>query len=237
MKRLDIAAKAADTVLNALLALAFALIMLSGAYAFADSAWQFRGAQDKSLLAFRPQLTEKVEGSRQISENQVGWISVPGTGLDFPLLQGKDNSEYLNKDPYGEFSYSGSIFLDCRCSPDLTDTLSTVYGHHMSGGNMFGCLDAFKDAGYLAAHAGGTLHSRSEAFDLELLGAFECLATEGRIFDPGRFPEEELRRYIRESCGLPELPGGRLIALTTCLGDGDGRLVVVGRITPKEEVD
>ncbi|MBR1845920.1 MAG: class B sortase, partial [Oscillospiraceae bacterium] len=63
-------------------------------------------------------------------------------------MQGETNGKYLNTDPYGEYSLSGSIFLDSRNAGDFSDSYSLVYGHHMADGMMFGALDAFFDEGY-----------------------------------------------------------------------------------------
>jgi SrtB family sortase len=61
----------------------------------------------------------------------VGFLTVEGTNIDYPVMQGIDNSHYLNTDPFGAYSLSGSIFLDSRSSPDFSDEYSVIYGHHM----------------------------------------------------------------------------------------------------------
>ena len=78
----------------------------------------------------------------------VGWIVVDDTNIDYPVMQGYDNSQYLNLDPYGEYSLSGSIFLDSRNSSDFTDPYSIIYGHHMEYGKMFGAIDDYLDDQY-----------------------------------------------------------------------------------------
>lgn len=42
----------------------------------------------------------------------VAWLTIDDTKIDYPVMQGKDNTEYLNKDPYGDYALAGSIFLD-----------------------------------------------------------------------------------------------------------------------------
>ncbi|MCR5793722.1 MAG: class B sortase, partial [Solobacterium sp.] len=68
-------------------------------------------------------------------------LVIDDTGIDFPVMQGSDNTEYLTKDPDGNYSVCGSVFLDCRNSADLSDPYNLVYGHHMRGQYMFGALD------------------------------------------------------------------------------------------------
>lgn len=57
--------------------------------------------------------------------------------------------EYINKDVYGNFALSGSIFLSSANQPDFTDPYNLIYGHHMSNGAMFGDVVEFTDEAYL----------------------------------------------------------------------------------------
>ena len=50
----------------------------------------------------------------KLNKDVVGWITIFDTHISYPVVQGKDNQEYLNKDVFGKFSFSGSIFLDYR---------------------------------------------------------------------------------------------------------------------------
>ena len=40
----------------------------------------------------------------------VGWVTIDGTNIDYPFVQGKDNQEYLNKNVLGESAVSGACF-------------------------------------------------------------------------------------------------------------------------------
>ena len=79
----------------------------------------------------------------------VGWVSIHGTDIDFPVMQ---NGEfYLNHDFDGNYTDYGLPFLDGRCSLDTSDNL-IIYSHHMNDGSMFSGLLNYADEGYLAAH-------------------------------------------------------------------------------------
>jgi len=235
MKTLEKAAEFLNSALDAAAMIACVFTMLLGIYCFADDARVYRSTQDKGLLQYKPQLKEAVSEEKRISSDQIGWICVPGTGIDFPVLQGRDNSEYLNRNPYGEFSYSGSVFLDYRSSPDLSDSYSVIYGHHMSGGRMFGCLDAFRDPGFSKEHSSGSFSTKEKSFDLEVFAVFECLATAPEIFRPGGCSIGEVRGFIAEKSGVLPDPLRPVLALTTCTPQGgDKRLVVAAYITATE---
>lgn len=82
----------------------------------------------------------------------VGWLWIPDSEISYPLVQGADNDQYLHETYNGVQNSAGSIFLDCRCSPDLRDWNTVIYGHNMKNGSMFGSLDAYADQEYFDAH-------------------------------------------------------------------------------------
>ena len=128
-------------LLDRLLALVFLVILLIGIWFVYDTAYVFYHASADRVAAYRP--GSAGAPTRQLSKDCVAWLHVDDTSIDYPVMQGKTNTEYLNKDPYGDYSLSGSIFLDTRNKPDFSDSYSLTYGHHMAGGLMFGALDDF----------------------------------------------------------------------------------------------
>ena len=126
--------------INFIVAIVSLLLFLICLYAMIDAAMVYNGANDSEIMKYKP-AAGNTEELRELSEDAVAWITVDGTRIDYPVMQGKTNSEYLNKDPYGEFSLSGSIFLDNRNNKTFSDPYSLIYGHHMEYGAMFGALD------------------------------------------------------------------------------------------------
>ena len=82
----------------------------------------------------------------------VGWIYIPDTNVNYPVLKGSSNQVYLTLDFRGNWSIAGSIFMDVLCSSDFSDQETMIYGHNMHNGAMFGRLKKFEDAKYLEAH-------------------------------------------------------------------------------------
>lgn len=81
------------------------------------------------------------------------WITIPGTGIDYPVLQsGKENPEfYLKHDYQKEYDANGSLFFQTDCDLKKSENL-VIYGHNMNSGAMFGNLDAFTHAAYCKEH-------------------------------------------------------------------------------------
>ena len=74
----------------------------------------------------------------QINPDVYGWITVEGTNINYPLVQGDDNDYYLNHAYTGEYLPIGSIFVDFRCEESITRNFNTViYGHNITTGAMF----------------------------------------------------------------------------------------------------
>lgn len=74
------------------------------------------------------------------NKNTVGWIFVNNTNINYPVLQGKNNSYYLNVSFDEEYSDAGWIFMDYRNNKNLEDRNTVIYGHSRKNMSLFGTL-------------------------------------------------------------------------------------------------
>lgn len=75
---------------------------------------------------------------RDVNKDVYGWIYVPDTKINYPILKGSDNDYYLNHAYNGEVVPIGSIFADFVCKDNLEDNYNLVlYGHNVTTGQMF----------------------------------------------------------------------------------------------------
>ena len=81
-----------------------------------------------------------LDALREKNPEVVAWIRIPGTELDYPVMQTEDNQYYLSHAWNNVNSHSGAIFLECNTSPDFKDYNTIVYGHNMRSGKMFAPL-------------------------------------------------------------------------------------------------
>ena len=90
----------------------------------------------------------------------IGWLTVNDTGISYPVMQSTtDHQKYLNRDFNGNYSLSGTPFLDYRCS--LKSANMIIYGHHMNDGGMFGALTNYTRKSYRDSHKTITFETRN----------------------------------------------------------------------------
>ena len=74
------------------------------------------------------------------NEDYVGWLSMDGTNIAYPVVQSDNNDFYLNHNFYQENDPVGAIFMDYRNSNDALDDHTIIYGHNMKDDSMFATL-------------------------------------------------------------------------------------------------
>ena len=89
---------------------------------------------------------------KQENNDIIGWIYCPDTPINYPVVKGKDNNQYLRADLKGKYLVSGTIFADYRNNEVGEDKNYIVYGHNMKNSTMFGTLVKYKDQTYYDSH-------------------------------------------------------------------------------------
>ena len=81
-----------------------------------------------------------------VNQDIYAWICIPGTGVDYPVLQHpSDDSYYLNYNMNGTRGYPGCIYTEKANSKEFTDFDTVVYGHNMRNDTMFASLHNYED--------------------------------------------------------------------------------------------
>lgn len=227
-------------VIDFLILTAIVLITLIGLYALWDSRQVYASADAANYEVYRPSEDDSLSFEELQAENSdvIGWLTVYGTGIDYPLVQGTDNFQYVNANAEGSYALSGAIFLDYENHADFSDPVNIIYGHHMSKGEMFGDIEEFADSSYLEAHRYGTLYYGGRTWGLEIFAYLETNAYDSGIYNIHVRPEN-LNAWTagmeqKASVLLPEEITGEdhLVLLSTCATDyTDARQIAVAKIT------
>jgi sortase B len=126
---------------------------------------------------------------RAVNPGVVGWLYGPGTVIDYPIVQGEDNSFYLTHLYDGKRNGNGSLFMDYRNNADFSDVNTLIYGHHMKTGKMFGSLEGYKKQEYYDAHPVLYLFTPAEIYEIQV---FAGIVQSGKMSAlPVSFPDEE----------------------------------------------
>ena len=187
--------------------------------------------------------TADFEYLRRLNGDTVGWLFQEGTGLNQPVTQGKDNTEYANHTFGGRVYRYGSVFLDFENAPDFSQTVSYVYGNSSGKGCAFASLAEYTRQEYADAHPSLRLLTPSGDYQVELFAGVETALKDEDTWRV-RFWEDEgdFDAWLAELCGrslftagadaLPEW-GDRLLVLVTGLKAQSGtRYALYGRMRP-----
>jgi sortase B len=193
------------------------------------------------LSQYRPVETEEeptFEEMMEINPDTCAWVTMLGTHIDYPIVQGKDDVEYANKDIYGKSCLTGAIYLTTMNSNEFTDSFNLIYGHHMDNGAMFGDVLEFRKAKYFRDHKAGHLYLAEGSMDIVIFACVTCDAYDEQFYSIADKSPETMGDFLqviqKNACQYREIdlqPTDRLIALSTCMnGSTNGRCMIIGRL-------
>lgn len=174
---------------------------------------------------------------RQVNPDVIGWIRIPDTRVDYPLLQGEDNQYYLKHTWDNKENSVGSVFLEHRNSPELSDYNTIVYAHNMNDGSMFATLTRYTDAYYWRSHPYVYILTDAGVWRYEVFSSYKAEVespTYGLSFHQTKTQAEFLLHVLQKSRYDTDIvPAGkdRVLTLSTCSGtDLSKRWVVHARL-------
>lgn len=216
------------------------VLAVFGCYGIWDSNQIYEQADKTVYEKYRPgEDTLSFEELQKINPDVFGWLTIYGTNIDYPLVQGEDNEKYVNTDAAGEFSLSGALFLDYRNQNDFSDFNSIIYGHHMEKELMFGELYKFEEKDYFEEHRYGEVFYEGTWHGIEFFLFLKADAYDRKIYAPllkETEEKEEFLTYIQgnalRSRQIDISVQDHLVLLSTCTSDiTNGRHILVGKIT------
>lgn len=165
-----------------------------------------------------------LEALREVNPDVVGWILIPDTQINYPLMQGTDNSYYLERTWDKKSNATGSIFLEYLSNPELTDFNTILYGHNMNDGSMFAGIREYRNDTYWQEHPYIYIRSDQGVYRYEIFSSY--LATVNSITFGLGFPGEEARSQFLDHAlensvihtGIHPETTDRIITLSTCSG-------------------
>ena len=137
------------------------------------------------------------------NEDMVGWISIAGTTINYPVMQSRNNPNfYLKHNFEKEYSDLGTPYVQENCDIAESDNL-VIYGHHIKGGKMFGALEDYKSKSFYEEHKSVQFDTLTEQAEYEIVAVFKTVAYSSDGFRYYDFVdaenEEEFNSYVGSS--------------------------------------
>lgn len=179
---------------------------------------------------------------KEINEEVVGWLYLPDTVINYPVVQGDDNSYYLKHPVDGSYNSNGCLFVDYKNQSDFTDDNTLVYGHHMNSGKMFASLVEYKEQSFYDAHPVLYFLTEDAVYQIKLFAGYTTTADSGAYMISLSTREEKidwLKEMFHSSDFYADVTVSALdhiVTLSTCAYDfQDARYVVHGKLMLLEE--
>lgn len=161
---------------------------------------------------------------RAINPDVVAWIKIPGTVVDYPIVQTKDNQYYLKKGFDGKKNSCGTIFMNTYNRMDFSDDNTVLYGHNMKNGSMFAVINKYREETFYKEHKEVWLLTPYWERKYQIISAHkaadgsETYATEfGERYAEHVEKEASMSIYDTGNGYNVELP---MVTLSTCTGHG-----------------
>lgn len=169
------------------------------------------------------------------------WLYCEGTAIDYPVVQGRNNGQYLRHDYTGGYAVSGSIFIESANRAGFQDCNTVIYGHNMKDGSMFADLQKWADQEYYDDHKTMWLLTPDQDYRIELFAGYVTLAGSDAyvVFQE---PSERFDAYLERLPGKSDFVadpgieldgGGKYVLLSTCdYMFKNARYVLHGKLVP-----
>ena len=174
-----------------------------------------------------PPITVDFDALRAINPEIVGWLYCADTPINDPVAYTDNNAYYLKHLYTGEANRSGTLFVDCRCSPDFSDPNTIIYGHHMRSGARFACLVEYGSQEYYEAHPVMYLLTPEQNYRLDVFSGYVSESGSQRFFAASG-DEAEFETYLRDIKALSDFDSDaessghtRIVTLSTCTYEFD----------------
>ena len=159
---------------------------------------------------------------QKINPDVVGWIYLEDSKVNFPVVQGEDNQEYLYWLINGDYNSAGTPFVDYRNTDDFSDRNTVIYGHNMNNGAMFADIHKYEDQQYYDTHPVIWLLTPDQNYRMEVFAGYKT-GPDSNAWQLTFDSDDEYMDWIEnardqslfESFVIPTA-GDRVVTLSTC---------------------
>lgn len=181
----------------------------------------------------RQSLIDSAQSLNNTYPDAIGWLYIPDTPINYPIMQSDDNDYYLSHAYDGSYLKAGSVFLDHRCENRFMNPINIVYAHNMKNGSMFAGVLNFADPAYFDSHRYGWIATSENVYRIDF---FSCAKADmnDELYD-GSMPVSQWILHIENlSVVYREVEyseNDRFISLSTCSYEfKNARTILTGKL-------
>ncbi|MBO4688548.1 MAG: class B sortase [Clostridiales bacterium] len=238
--------KIANSILSGVATITSVSIMAFSGYMIYENAYVSNRAFGAESLNYKPDVQEETVSIEALLANipdAIGWITIDGTHIDYPIVKGPDDVYYASRDVNKDPSLTGAIYMQAKNQGDFSETYSLLYGHHMDNGAMFGDLSKYEETGFFDSHLTGTLVTLEDVYEIEVISLVETDAYEQAIYGITSLDWEGYNGTILNNGNIELInrnsavtSADKFLVLSTCEGVAtDGRLLLICRLTDTDK--
>jgi sortase B len=190
-----------------------------------------------------PAMLEKFTSLYNENPDIVGWLTIDGTKIDYPVMQNEDDEYYLHRDFYGNEDKYGCLYVRNSADVFTPGTNIIIYGHNMKDGSMFGTLKNYQSEDYYKEHPTITFDTLYEERTYQVIAVFysQVYNTDDDVFKYYKFYQADTKGEFDDfynnikalslyNTGIDATYSDTFITLSTCSYQvEDGRFVVVAK--------
>lgn len=155
------------------------------------------------------------------------WITIPGTKIDYPVVQNEDNTFYLRRSIEKKKSTGGTIFSEHENSKDFDDYITVLYGHNMHNGTMFADLHLYEDKKFMEEHDEILIYTPEAILKYKIFAAYRTDNRHILYYYQKGMDKDSRMAYIKEIIGQRQMGASidteapvdeesRILTLSTC---------------------
>ena len=197
--------------------------------------------EDVRKVLLYPDISVDLEKLKKEYPKIVGWLYLPDTVINYPVMQDEDNEYFVFHLPNGAENSAGSIFMDCRNASDLSQKNYVLYGHNMKNNTMFGRILDYRRPEYFDAHPYLFYFTEDAVYRLEIFAGVHTKSDSYVYSVPT--DGEDYRKYLSKLCSssvfdseIQVTSSDQIFVLSTCSGavGDEKRFVVCAKLVPLE---
>ena len=175
----------------------------------------------------------------EVNDDIMGWIYCEDTVINYPVVWGRDNDYYLERDYRGNSDPCGTIFSDGGNMKDLTDSNTILYGHHMQDMTMFATLKYWLEQEYYEEHPVMWFLTPEQDYRIDLFAGY-VTAADSETYTIFREPSDDFNDYLQNALSQSEFHAdveleedAQYMVLSTCAYSFYlARTVLHGKLVP-----